>query len=309
MKKLCMAITIILAASLLATACTQEKQKPANIAALVNGEPITIEDLHSWIEQREIVLEVQKRFSQQDSENHIEIPEELSTDFEQFLIDMNVTSADLSEDQETFLKSHYIFFRGVRGSTASLTVDDFHYLKHSYSQFVFTPDESQALCHQIRNLVLYQEAVKQGHQVPEAEAREMYKSVTGLPQLSQEREPELEELLRIEAEVLQEYGYQSREAYLEQQFPDYVQVHPVCKLPILLQHQKQFPDFVQSISISNLKYSFLEQWMVQYPNLHGYEYHVKSENAWYDYTESLVRQADIEVHLIGFKGVTPYVYR
>jgi len=124
-------------------------------------------------------------------------------------------------------------------------------------------------------LVLYQEAVQQGYQVPEAEARAMYKATTMPPE---GQEPESKEhvwyrdYLKIEKEVLQEHGYRSREAYLEQQFPSYV----------------------QSISITRLKKSFMEQWMVKYPNLQGFEYQVKSENAWYDHTESLIHQADIQ---------------
>lgn len=284
MKKLWMAIAVTIAVSLLATACSLDKHGQGNIGALVNGEPITIEDLHIRIEQREIDIEVQKRFSQQYSKSTVEIPEELRADFEQFLMDINVTHTDLSEDQETFLKSHYIFFNGVRGSTDSITGDDLSYIKRTYNHFVFTPDESQTLSHLIKNLVLYQEAVKQGHIVPEAEAREMYKRTYTMPQESQETELPDEYLkylehLKIEEEVILEHGYRSREEYLDQQFPDYF----------------------RSISIINLKDRFREQWMVQYPNFHGFERHVKAENAWYDYTENLVRQADIEIMLEGFE--------
>ena len=288
MKKPLLTIAIILLASMLAAACTQEKQKPANIAALVNGELIIIEDLHDWINQREIEVEVQKRLSEQYNKNQIEIPEELRTDFEKFLIDMNATPSDLSADQETYLKSHYMFFMEARGS---LTDDDLRFIKRSYNYYVPTPDENQALNYQILNLVLYQEAVKQRHRVPKVEAREMYMAVT-MPREVQETEFTDEYLkhmeylkakhnkyLEIQAEVVQEHGYRSREVYLT----------------------KQFPGYVQSLSINRLKNNFLEQMRVEYPNLHGYEYHIKAENAWYDYTESLVRQADIEVLLDGFK--------
>jgi len=274
LKKMWLVIAVTIVVSLLATACSSDKNMQDNIAAIVNGEPITKDDLRIWIDQREISLEIQKKMSQQNSENVIEIPEELRAGFNRFMMGMNVTPAELSEDQEAFLKSQYLSFSTVSGKQ-DFNADEYRYLKRAYSNFVFTPDESQALSHQIRNLVLYQEAVQQGYQVPEAEARAMYKATTMPPE---GQEPESKEhvwyrdYLKIEKEVLQEHGYRSREAYLEQQFPSYV----------------------QSISITRLKKSFLEQWMVKYPNLQGFEYQVKSENAWYDHTESLIHQADIQ---------------
>jgi len=62
MKKKCMAVVVIMVVSLLlTTACSLDENEQDNIAALVNGEPIILDDLHTWIDQWEIGLEVQMR--------------------------------------------------------------------------------------------------------------------------------------------------------------------------------------------------------------------------------------------------------
>ncbi|MEW5953180.1 MAG: hypothetical protein AB1815_05420 [Bacillota bacterium] len=231
-----------------------------------------MDDLHYLIDQWEIALEVQRRFSQKYSEGHIEMPEELRADFEQFLMDLDVKPDNLTEAQEGHLEFQFIYLRGLRGNAASLTEDEVRYLKRTYSNAVFTPDKSMALNNQIRDLVLYQEAIKQGYKVSQVEAREMYKELnTQGPDLSEE----YLEYLKIEDEVIKEHGYRSREAYQNQQFPGYA----------------------RSLSVSRLRYGFLEQWMAQYPDLQGYEYQIKADNAWHDYTENLIKHADIEIIL------------
>lgn len=274
MKKLWVATFILVVSLLLIAACSPGERGQADISALVNGEPITMDDLQHWINQREIATEVQRRYYQQYSESHIEVPEELLADFEQFLLDLDILPSDLrSDEQEAYLKSQFTYLRAIRGSTIPLTEDEVSFLKRSYGfTTFFAPDERMDLSHQIRDLVLYQEAVKQGYKVSQAKAREMYQELNAQgPDFSEE----YLEYLKIEDEAIKEHGYRSREAYQNQQFSSYA----------------------RSISIGHLKYSFLEQWMVQYPDLQGYEYQIKAENAWHDYTENLINQADIEIKL------------
>lgn len=277
MEKKWPTFVVAIVVSLLVTACSLDKNEQDNIAALVNEEPITVDDLHTGVDQWEMSLEIQTKADRQNNESIPEIPEALQADFEQFLLDMNVTPADLSEEQEAFLKSQYTYFKEFNGN-ADFNNEEYRYIKRAYNNIVFAPDESEALSRQIRDMVLYQEALKQGFQVPETEAREMYKTIITPKELEPESEEYFKylEYLKIEDEVIKKHGYQSREAYLNQQFTSYA----------------------KSISIARLKNSFLEEWMVQYPDLQGYEYRIKSENAWYDYTENLVNQVDIEICII-----------
>ncbi|MDP3044638.1 MAG: hypothetical protein Q8N93_04410 [Bacillota bacterium] len=131
----------------------------------------------------------------------------------------------------------------------------------------------------VRNRLLYQEAVRNGHQVSLDEAHRIQEERDDLwkSMLGSADEPErYQQYLKLEKEI---YGYRSRENW----------------------QKSGLPQIAESESILGLKQQFNVKLSLQYPDVQGRDFLLLSENAWEDYTEYLLRQADIEIRKGGFE--------
>ncbi|MBC7347656.1 MAG: hypothetical protein H5U00_09455, partial [Clostridia bacterium] len=135
------------------------------------------------------------------------------------------------------------------------------------------PDRNEAFNQLVREEVLYQEAVKRGLGVSLAEARELQQQVDEASWKMFEREGRWQEVLKIEQEGWQALGYRSWEEWKE----------------------AVLPSIARDASIKRLKDWFEEQLAASHPEAQGVDFLVLKENAWEDYTEHLLRRAQIKI--------------
>lgn len=140
------------------------------------------------------------------------------------------------------------------------------------------PDRNEAFNQLVRETVLYQEAVRRGLGVSLAEARELQQQVDEASRKIYEREGRWQEVLKLEQEGWQALGYRSREEWKE----------------------AVLPAIARDASIKRLKDWFEERLAASHPELQGVGFLVLKENAWEDYTEYLLRRAQIHIQGEGF---------
>ena len=250
------------------------KPRNSEVAALVNGEPITFGDVRNQAQEANRQFEFLIRFNLNDEP----FPEELPAEYLQFVREMGYDPDELTKYQHQFIHGHLSTYWDMHGQLTPLSEDEKR-LIHRQLRWVVRRLDYLEFNELVRQRVLYQDAVRNGHQVSVDEARQMQKESDELSQSMLDREGEPEgylEYMKLEKEI---YGYHSRGQWQESRLP-----------------QK-----AESASISRLQQRFNDKLGLQHPDIYGWDFARFSENAWEDYTEYLVRQADIEIRKGGFE--------
>lgn len=144
-----------------------------------------------------------------------------------------------------------------------------------------TASKNEAFNRLAREAVLYQEAVKRGFQITRGEAREYFRELEELSRLSFERAGKDEK----------EYQIQTGNAR---------------KLDRILQEKMGFATpqdleeyrirrATRTVPIGRLKEKLQREWGIKHPDIRGQDFYYAVENYWEDYTESLLRSAEIAI--------------
>jgi len=145
-------------------------------------------------------------------------------------------------------------------------------------QSEMTGDKKEAFNRLVREEVLYQEAVKAGYKVSIDEARQRYQEIESLNrgtlEESLQTEKAREEIARlkgIEKKFMELMGFTSEEELIEYRVQGLIRTMP----------------------ISRLREKFKVDWGNKHPDIGGDEFRYMVENSWEDYTNELLRKADI----------------
>ncbi|GAW91374.1 hypothetical protein [Calderihabitans maritimus] len=184
------------------------------------------------------------------------------------------------EENNSFNPQDYIeqYIRNIGLDPSSLTEDEKRYFRRMRRSMA-PLDENQAFNLLLRREVLYQEAKRQGFDVSLEEARKLLEEVDEMSEKSYKREGSWEKVLELEKEAWQALGYRSREEWKE----------------------SRIPRIARSVAIKRLKENFASKLGERYPEVRGFEFEVLRENAWEDYTEKLIRRANIKIKRDGFE--------
>ncbi len=125
----------------------------------------------------------------------------------------------------------------------------------------------------VREEVQYQEAVQQGYIVSNEEAQAILKQANGASDQANESDPTSQKIMTETNAVMNEYGFASQNDYLNW----------------------NLPKTARSIAIQRMQNKFDEKMAAQYSELNMFPLRIAQYNAWDDYTEFLLRAAEVEI--------------
>ncbi|MBE3573680.1 MAG: hypothetical protein IMW95_12175 [Moorella humiferrea] len=189
----------------------------------------------------------------------------------QLIAEMRVQSGTVSIDE---------FLKNSGRDWSKMSPEEKRYYLRAKRQSEMTGDENEAFNRLVREEVLYQEAVKEGYKVSKDEARQRYQEIETLSQKTMKEalqdanlREDIERLQEIDKKFMELMGFTNKEDLTEYQ---------VQKL-------------MRTLPISLLKEKFKETWGNSHPEIRGDEFRYAVENSWEDYTNELLRNADIRI--------------
>ncbi len=247
-------VLIICIFTLMLTACsssTRETESNA-VAAFVNGQEITMNDIQQKIAAQDVNLEMQKQVEKLLEDERMRVPiEQSQNDIDDYLSHSGFDLSDMTKDEERFYNRTK---RELKRNNSKLT-------------------KNEAFNLLVREEVLYQEARRQGLAISLKEARDKYQQLEERQLVGWENMDLRKEIEAIEDESAKELGYNSREERM----------------------QNGLLDFQKRASRHSLSQWFQEQLGKKHPEVQNLQFRILAGNAWEDYTEYLLRQADIEI--------------
>ncbi|MBE0466362.1 MAG: hypothetical protein IBX71_03955 [Candidatus Desulforudis sp.] len=263
----------ILFLMLITAGCRQAEVPTApDTVALVNGMEITTEDIQRQIVQREVESAISNYLLEYEAHTEPEITEERRPDYEKLVRRLGLEPNQLTKEQDYSLRSYFLALSPFESTEP--TPDELRYFQRIIRELPESGmDENAAFNHLVRQVVLYRKAVEHGHEVDLDEAQDILAQADALEQdAPDELQAQMEEMRRLETEVLRGHDYR-REEWREANLPRYA----------------------RKITINHLRAEFDEALYDRHPEAMGFRLQVLMENAWEDYTEQLVRQADIRI--------------
>jgi len=189
----------------------------------------------------------------------------------QLMAEMRVQSGSVSIDE---------FLKNSGRDWSKMSLEEKRYYLRVKRQSEMKGDKNEAFNRLVREEVLYQEAVKEGYKVSIDEARQRYQEIETLSQESLKEalkdakaKEEIERLQEVEKKFMELMGFTSPEALTE---------YRVQRL-------------VRTMPISRLREKFKAGWGNKHPEIRGDEFRYMVENRWEDYTDELLRRADIRI--------------
>ncbi|WXJ91986.1 hypothetical protein MTCOM_09590 [Moorella thermoacetica] len=189
----------------------------------------------------------------------------------QLMAEMRVQSGTVSIDE---------FLKQSGRDWSKMSPEEKRYYLRAKRQSEMTGDKNEAFNRLVREEVLYQEAVKEGYEVSIDEARRRYQEIETLSQESLKEalkdakaKEEIERLQEVEKKFMELMGFTSPEALTE---------YRVQRL-------------MRTMPISRLREKFKADWGNKHPEIRGDEFRYMVENRWEDYTNELLRQANIRI--------------
>jgi hypothetical protein len=253
MLKLSVAFILLL---LFAVGCSsgQNTNLDSNVIAVVNGQEITEEDIKREQETRLITIEVITRSQ----------------------VIVNLKQPVLSV--EDFLGSEKIDTYSY--SAVKRFVD-----RRNKASALIPLDEQAAFNNTIRDVVLQQEATRQGFEVSVEEVKALFEELIYFTQTEYETNDASEvhrQLRSIEDEVAKAFNYESMQVYRE----------------------KRMDLLARSMTINKMRRSFNMETAKDYDKNEGelreVPDHIYIENEWEDYTEYLLRKARVNIAKDGY---------
>lgn len=266
-------VTVLFLLLLITAGCRQSGVPTApGTVALVNGTEITTEDIQWVVVQREIESAAASFLLEQEGVA-LEIPGERRSDYEKLVRRLGLEPDQLTREQDYSLRSY--FHALCLFEHAELTPGHEQFFQRVIREFpTGGMDENVAFNQLARQVVTYQKAVEYGHEVDLDGAREILAQAGDLEQgMPDELRVQMEETRRLEMEILRGYGYASREKWREVNLSRYARQMTIARLQ---------EEFFAAVNERNPEAVGLESWLL-------------GENAWEDYTEQLVRHADISI--------------
>lgn len=234
-------LTVISMLVILLLAGCGSQSYPDDVVAVVNGEYITSEDIERELMERKLFIEINEAL------NQVHKVDELR---KAMLEGFGLKEGELTPEQERFFKDL------DRTTTKMLT-------------------ENEAFNILLRDEVLYQEAVKLGHDVTEERVKEVLEESQEVNREIFESDEESKEFynkyMEVSTEIYKKYGFESEEDYLNQR---------IDKL-------------VYSMATNGLHYQFSNAMADKITD--SYFEQIELTNAWGDYGEYLLGKAKVKI--------------
>ncbi len=240
---------VILIGSVLINGCNLAEKAPAsNVIAILNGDEITIEDVEKEIEVTKVGVKISAK------------------------MEGNTDNIGLEED---------FFERQIEQAQTEAQKRYFERMKREYNNR-YIKSENDVFNRIIRQVILSQEAKKQGYEVTIEEARELRNQMDDITRkmLKQEGKTEdLKKLKELEEEAAKLLGFKNREEWFE----------------------ASLIGTANSMARSRMKERFIEYLMKTYPGVQGDQWVALRSNAWEEYTEYLLRNSRMKIYNDDFK--------
>lgn len=189
----------------------------------------------------------------------------------QFTAEMRIQSGTVSIDE---------FLKNSGRDWSEMSPEEKRYYLRAKRQSEMTGEKNEAFNRLVREEVLYQEAVKEGYKVSIDEARQRYQEIETLSRETLKEalkdaktKEEIERLQEVEKRFMELMGFTSPEALTE---------YRVQRL-------------MRTMPISRLREKFKADWGNKHPEIRRDEFRYMVENRWEDYTNELLRKADIRI--------------
>lgn len=239
-------ILAFLSCTCLAGCSSHLQESSPDTVALVNNQAITTQDIEDEVIIRKIGVKMAKLLREDDAS----IPEKQTA---AFLRALGRTEDELSGDEKQYLS-------GRERSSIDQPIN---------MNLIFNLT--------VREEVLYQEAVKQGHMVSQIDARKVQKLANEVSDQAMQSDPAgAQEYNRIKAgetAILKEFGFDSRKDYEEWLLPRAARHSTIRSM------QNQFDRIIAE----------------QYPQSSAMPLMILQGNAWEDYTEFLLKQSSLDI--------------
>lgn len=236
------AIYLIIALAML-VGCANKKY-PENAVVLVNGKIITEQEIEKEITERKMSIAIGEKIKSFE-------PNSL-TSKEVLIQALNITEEELNPEQIRYLESR------ERSTTKLL-------------------NNNEAFNILLREEVLYQEAVKHGHEASVDNAKRILEESNKVSNeaLSGDEEAlkKQNEIIKYTNEIYKQYGFESEEDYLNQ-----------C-----------IDKTAQAMTISRMKSQFGKVMANKLPESDSYQISIDISNAWDDYGEFLLNRAKVKI--------------
>ena len=188
--------------TLMLTACSSSTEKTENnaVAALVNGQEITMHDIQQKIAVQDVNLEMQKQVEKLLEDEGMRIPNEQDqNDIDDYLSHSGFDLSDMTKDEERYYNRTK---RELKRNNSNLT-------------------KNEAFNLLVREEVLYQEARRQGLAISLKEARDKYQQLEERQLVGWENMDLRKEIEAIEDESAKRLGYNSREERMQDDLLDF----------------------------------------------------------------------------------------
>lgn len=220
-----------------------EKKYPEDAVAIVNGVIIKEQQIEKEITERKMSIAIGEKIRSLEP-NSLTIREAV-------ILSLNISEDELNPEQIRYIDSR------ERSLTKSL-------------------NNNEAFNILIREEVLYQEAVRQGHEVSVDEAKRILEEINKASNESLNGDEESlrkhNEIVKHITEIYNQYGFESEEDYLNQ----------------------RIDKTAQAIAISRMKNQFDRVMGDKLPESDGFQLSIDISNAWDDYGEFLIDKAKIK---------------
>ncbi len=255
-------ILMICIFTLMLTACSSSTEKTESdaVAALINGQEITMHAIEQKIATQDVNLEVQKQVEKLLENEGMRAPNGPSqTDLDEYLSHSGLDLSNMTKDEERYYNRTK---RDINRNNSTLT-----------------PNEAFNLL--VREEVLNQEARRQGLAISLEEAKDKYQQFKKQQLANWDSMGLSDETEAINEKAAKRLGYNSWEKRMED----------------------GLLDFQKSASRNSLYQWFQEELGKKHPEVQDLQFRILTWNAWEDYTEYLLRQADIKIKQEGLNVI------
>lgn len=240
--KLIRAGVFFLMAALILSGCASQNY-PENVVAVINGETITQEEIDEAINEGKLHIDLTEALRLLNGENSMSQRDAMLQAF-------GVDEGNMTSGQKRF-------FEGIERSSAKI------------------PTANDALNSLLVEEVLYQEAVKQGHEASIDRVKQILEESKriNLEAMSQDEEAlrEYNEYVEKTASIYHQYGFISEEDYLN----------------------KRMDKTAQAMAINTMNYEFDKVMADKLPGVDSAQ--IERGNAWEDYGEYLLSKAKVKI--------------
>ncbi|HHY28413.1 MAG TPA: hypothetical protein GX523_17060 [Desulfitobacterium dehalogenans] len=240
--KLIRAGVFFLMAALVLGGCASQSYSE-NVVAVVNGETITKEEIAEVIKERKLLIDLTEALRLVNGESSMPQREAMIQAF-------GINEEDMTPGQKRF-------FEGIERSSAKI------------------PTENEALNILLVEEVLYQEAVKEGHDASIDKVKEIMEESKriNMEAMSQNEEAlkEYNEYVEKTASIYHQYGFASEDDYLN----------------------KRIDRTARAMAINTMNYEFDKVMTDKLPNIDLPQ--MERGNAWEDYGEYLLSKAKVKI--------------